>query len=107
MIARSSSGERSWGSSKRRSSLTAGSPFRSAFRSQGDVPVLASGDGLALGREHPERLDQARPGLGGFDHVVDEPAFGRDVRRRELVLILLDQLGARRGRVLGLLDLIA
>src|SRR5512132_3061689 len=99
MIARSSSGERSWGSSKRRSSLTAGSPFRSAFRSQGDVP--------ARGRKHPERLDQARPGLGGFDHVVDEPAFGRDVRRRELVLILLDQLGARRGRVLGLLDLIA
>src|SRR4029079_5787122 len=70
-----------------------------------DVAVLAGGHRLALGRQHPQRLDQSRPRFRWLDHVVDEPALGGCVRRRELVAVLGDQLGAPAGRVVGLVDL--
>ena len=60
----------------------------------GMFPCLRAGTLLALRREHAERLDQPRPRLGRLDHVVDEPALRRDVRGRELPLVLVDQLGA-------------
>src|SRR5579871_5536694 len=72
---------------------------------EGDVPVLAPGLGLALGLRGPERLDQDGPGAARLDHVVDVAAFGGDVRVREPLAIVVDELLAALGVVAGLGEL--
>src|SRR6267154_616802 len=60
---------------------------------QGDVPVLLGRIPVALGLERLERGDQARARLARVDHVVDVAPPRRDVRIRELLLVLGDPLG--------------
>ena len=74
---------------------------------RGMFPCLRAGIALPLRGQHPERLDQPGPRLGGLDHVVDEPALGGRVRRRELVAVLADQVLRGEPRVGRLLDLLA
>src|SRR5205809_763705 len=95
--ARSASGVSCSGISNRRSP--------SLIALEGYVPVLARGYRLAFGRKHPQCVDQPRPRLGRFDHVVDEPTLRCRVRRGELVAVLADQLLALGGRIGRLLDL--
>src|SRR5438093_13399644 len=71
---------------------------------QRDVAVLPSRDLLPLGLEHPQGLDQAGTSVGGFDHVVDEPSLGSDVRVAELTLVLGDELTTLGLGVGGMLD---
>ncbi len=43
----------------------------------------------------------------GVDHLVDVAAFGGHIGVREVVVVLVDQLGAARGRVLGVSQFLA
>ena len=71
-------------------------------RSQGDVPVLLGRQRLrAWSAQQPQRLGDLAAGLRRLDDRVDEAALGGDVRRREGVLVLLDELRAGRLRVVG------
>src|SRR3954471_10530162 len=68
---------------------------RTAAASQRDVPVLLRRQGLALGAQEAQRPDDLAAGLVRMDHRVDVAALGGEVRVGEMVLVLLDQLGAR------------
>src|SRR5687767_12789446 len=74
--------------------------------SERDVAVLLGGQRLALVREHAERADQAGTGLLRLDHVVQVAEPGGDIGVRELLVVLVDQLGPRFGRILGRVDLL-
>ena len=52
-----------------------------------------------------QRVDQHRARAARLDHVVDVAALGGDVRVREPLPVVGDQLGAARVRVVGLLEL--
>src|SRR5438309_12098584 len=71
---------------------------------QRDVAVLPRRDLLALRLEHPQRLDQLRPGLGGLDDIIDVTALRGDVRVAELLLVRLDQFLAASFGIIGLRD---
>ena len=76
-------------------------------RLERDVPVLALRPRLALRQRDLERRDQHRPRPPRLDHVVDVAALGGVVRVGEALLVVGDQLGAARLRIVGLLELLA
>src|SRR6266508_4980790 len=59
---------------------------------QRDVAVLPRRYLLPLCVKHPQGLDQPGAGVGGFDHVIDEPSLRSDIRVAELSLVLGDEL---------------
>ena len=68
--------------------------------------MLLGRQDLALGAQQAQRADDLDPGLVRRDDRVDVPALGRDVGVGEGVLVLRDQLGTLRLRVLGVLELV-
>ena len=60
----------------------------------GMLPCLRDGRALALRERSLERVDQHRARPARLDHVVDVAPLGGGVGVRELVLVVLDQLGA-------------
>src|ERR1051326_6759820 len=80
-------------------------PARGAARSEGDVPVLARGARLAVGRAGFERSNELRARLLGLDHVVDVALLRGHVGVRERLAVLAHEVralarGVRRGRQL-------
>src|SRR2546421_6411692 len=75
-------------------------------RSERDVAVLLRRSRLAFRAQHGERIDDPRSGLARFDHVVEVPHPGRDVRVREPVPIFLDEFSLPFRGFLRLLDLL-
>src|SRR5260370_10985467 len=57
------------------------------------APFLAQGD--------PQRTDQLAPRAARLDDVIDVPTLRRDVRVREALRVLGDQLAPVRHRVRG------
>ena len=76
-------------------------------RLERDVAVLARRARLALRDRGPQRVDQHGPRAPRLDHLVDVAALGRGVRVREALLVVGDQLGAPRLRIVGLGELVA
>src|SRR5690606_40366563 len=97
------------GGGGRRRGRTAGGPVRRdrssrtqrGARLQRDVAVLAERQALLLALEHAQVADQRQARVLGVDHVVDVALGRRHVGVVEALLVLLDLLGARRGRVGG------
>ena len=78
---------------------TAPSGCLCAKTSQRDVAVLARRVRVALALEHPERGDDARPGLRRHDDVVEVAAAGRHLGIGEALLVLGGQPRQLRCRV--------
>src|SRR6185503_20746056 len=74
--------------------------MRCGLPSERNVAVLLRRQRLPLVRQHAERADQSRTRLLGLDHVVEIAEPRRDVRIRELLVVLLDERGPRPGRIL-------
>ena len=70
------------------------------------LPCLRFGLTALAGRDL-ERRDQHRACRPRLDHLVDVAALGGVVRVREALLVVGDQLGAARLRVVRLLELLA
>src|SRR3954462_3387087 len=75
--------------------------------SQRDVPVLLGRQGLPLVGQYPQGLGHLHAGVRRRDDRVDVAAVGRDVGIEQRVLVLGDELGPARVRVLGRGDLLA
>src|SRR5439155_9966155 len=74
--------------------------------SQRDVPVFLRRARLPLRPKHREGVDHARPGFRRFDHVVEVPHPGRNVRVREPVSIFAHEFPLSALRILRVLDLL-
>src|SRR3990172_4469808 len=72
-----------------------------------DVSVLLGRKRYALRPQHVEGLDEAVPGLAGFDDLIDEAALGSDIRIGERRLVIGDELRPGRIGIGGLGDVAA
>src|SRR5712692_7393591 len=74
--------------------------------SQRDVAVLLRRTSLSLRAKDREGVDDARPGLRRFDHIVEVAHPRRNVRVREPVSIFAHELLLSLLRILRVLDLL-
>src|SRR5271157_384221 len=72
---------------------------------QWDQSVLLLRSCFALGVQTFQRLGKALPGIGGLNHCVHQPPARRHIRIGKDLAILIDQLLAASGLILGGLDL--
>src|SRR5208337_1456928 len=83
------------------------SDFMTGSRLQWDQAVLLRRPVIALGLKVFQGLRQVLARIGRLDNIIDQAAASGDVGGREGRAVLLDQLGATRGLVVGCLHLLA
>ena len=57
---------------------------------------------ITLALQHLQSVDQTRACFPWFDHVIDIPAVGSDIRVRKLMTVVLHKLTAVCVHVIGL-----